>query len=191
MKVRESGMPEPERWRTFFDPERILDALGLTAAVADAVDFGCGYGTFAIPAAARIRGTLHALDLDPAMVQATTDEARRRGLVNVRAVTRDFVADGTGLADASVDYAMLFNLLHADDPVSLLREARRVLRLGGTAGIIHWNPDPATPRGPPMFMRPRPEDCRRWAVEAGFVAVSPPIDLPPWHYGITAQKEKT
>lgn len=189
MKVRESGMPEPERWRTFFDPDRILDALGLTSAVTDAVDFGCGYGTFALPAAARIRGTLHALDLDPAMVQATTDEARRRGLANVRAVARDFVADGAGLADAAVDYAMLFNLLHAEDPVALLREAHRVLRPGGRVGIIHWNHDPATPRGPPMSMRPRPEDCRRWAVEASFVAVSPPIDLPPWHYGLTARKE--
>lgn len=190
MKVRESGMPEPECWRTFFEPERILDALGLTSAVADAVDFGCGYGTFAIPAATRIRGTLHALDLDPAMVQATAGEARRRGLENVRAVARDFVADGTGLADGVVDYAMLFNLLHAVDPVALLREAHRVLRQGGIAGILHWNHDPATPRGPPLSMRPRPEDCRRWAAEAGFAAVSPVLDLPPWHYGISARKEE-
>ena len=190
MKVRESGMPEPERWRTFFEPGHILDALGLTASVSDAVDFGCGYGTFAIPAAARICGTLHALDLDPAMVQATADEARRRGLANVRAVARDFVAEGTGLAGGSVDYAMLFNLLHAEDPVSLLYEAYRVLRPGGTVGIIHWNHDPATPRGPPMSMRPRPDDCLRWAIEAGFAAVSPPIDLQPWHYGLTAQKDE-
>lgn len=189
MKVRESGMPEPERWRTFFDPERILDALGLTSAVADAVDFGCGYGTFAIPAAARIRGTLHALDLDLAMVQTTADEARRRGLANVRAVAQDFVADGTGLADGAVDYAMLFNLLHAEDPVALLREAHRVLRPDGTVAVMHWNHDPQTPRGPPLSMRPRPEDCRRWLAEAGFVEVSPLIDLPPWHYGLTARKE--
>lgn len=182
-------MPEPERWQSFFDPERILDALGLTASVGDVVDFGCGYGTFSIPAAARIRGALHAIDLDPVMVAATAAEARRRSLTNVRAVVRDFVADGTGLADGAVDYAMLFNLLHAEDPVELLREAHRVLRTGGTVAVIHWQPDPATPRGPSMAIRPRPEDCRRWLTEAGFVAVSSPIDLPPWHYGLTARKE--
>jgi SAM-dependent methyltransferase len=189
MKVRESGMPEPERWESFFDPERILDALELLAAGGDVVDFGCGYGTFSIPAAARTRGALHAIDLDPVMVEATAAEARRRGLANLRSVVRDFVADGTGLADGSVDYAMLFNLLHAEDPGALLREAHRVLAPGGRVGVIHWNHDPQTPRGPPMAIRPRPEDCRRWLAEAGFVSVSAPIALPPWHYGLTARKE--
>lgn len=182
-------MPEPEHWQSFFDPERILDALGLTAAVGDVVDFGCGYGTFSIPAAARIRGALHAIDLDPVMVAATAAEARWRGLANVRAVVRDFVAEGTGLDDGAVDYAMLFNLLHAEAPVALLRDAHRVLRTGGTVAVIHWNYDPRTPRGPPMAIRPRPEDCRRWLAEAGFVAASSPIALPPWHYGLTALKE--
>ena len=51
MKVRESGMPPIEMWHTFFDPDRILAAMEVTSAVHDAVDFGCGYGTFAIPAA--------------------------------------------------------------------------------------------------------------------------------------------
>jgi hypothetical protein len=53
MKVRESGMPEAGLWHTFFDAEAILDAMELVSDVRDAVDFGCGYGTFAIPAAKR------------------------------------------------------------------------------------------------------------------------------------------
>ncbi|MFH1970163.1 MAG: class I SAM-dependent methyltransferase [Verrucomicrobiota bacterium] len=73
MKVRESGMPEAGLWHTLFDSESILGAMGLTGAVQDAVDFGCGYGTFAIPAAKRIQGTLHGFAIDPAMI-----EARRR-----------------------------------------------------------------------------------------------------------------
>jgi SAM-dependent methyltransferase len=190
MKVRESEMPEPERWQSFFVPERVLDALGLTGSVGDAVDFGCGYGTFSIPAAFLMRGTLHAIDLDQGMVEATADETQRRGLANLRAVVWDFVAAGTGLADGAVDYAMLFNLLPAEDPLALLREAHRVLAPSGRVGVMHWNYDAQAPRGPPMSIRPRPEDCRRWLAEADFVQVSPAIDLPPWHFGLTARKKK-
>ena len=50
MKTRESGMPEESLWATFFTPEEVLHKLGLPTA-GDVVDFGCGYGTFTIPAA--------------------------------------------------------------------------------------------------------------------------------------------
>ena len=51
MKTRESGMPEEEVWRQFFDAEAVLRALKLTEKCRDVVEFGCGYGTFTIPAA--------------------------------------------------------------------------------------------------------------------------------------------
>lgn len=191
MRVRESGMPPSETWEAFFDPEAILDALGVTAPCGDVVEFGCGYGTFTLPAAARTTGVVHAIDIDEAMTSLVTRRARAAGVRNVRTVVRDFVSDGTGLPDASVDFAMLFNILHHETPLVLLREAFRVLRNGGRLGIIHWNPDPATPRGPPMAMRPSPEDCRRWAEEAGFVATGEILALPPHHYGLVLLKETT
>ncbi len=184
MKTRESGMPEESLWTTFFTPEEVLHKLGLPSS-GDAVDFGCGYGTFTIPAAKITRGTVHALDIDPAMVAITREKADAAGLGNVRTCVRDFVADGAGLPDASVHYVMLFNILHAECPDALLREAFRLLAAGGKLGIIHWNYDPATPRGPAMAIRPRPEQCRDWAESAGFSLLAPGIiDLPPYHYGM-------
>jgi SAM-dependent methyltransferase len=97
-------------------------------------------------------------------------------------MARDFVRDGTGLAAGAADYVMLFNILHAEDPLQLLREARRNVRPAGIVAVMHWNYDPQTPRGPPMAVRPRPDDCRRWAEAAGFT-VGPMVDLPPYHYG--------
>jgi predicted methyltransferase len=84
---------------------------------------------------------------------------------------RNFVQDGTGLASASIDHAMVYNFLHIDEPVPLLREAYQILRPGGSVSIIHWNYDLATPRRPSMHVRPRPEQCRAWAEVAGFVLV--------------------
>jgi SAM-dependent methyltransferase len=185
MKTRESGMPEEEVWSAFFTPEEALVRLGLTRRCRDAVDFGCGYGTFTIPAARIVRGVVYALDIEPEMVATTAAKANAAGLTNVLARQRDFVAEGTGLPDGSVGYAMLFNILHAEEPWVLLREAWRVLSQGGWLGIMHWNYDPATPRGPSMAIRPRPEQCRAWAEEAGFRLHGPAlIDLPPYHYGM-------
>jgi SAM-dependent methyltransferase len=185
MKTRESGMPDEALWAAFFAPEEALARLGLPRDCRDVVDFGCGYGTFTIPAARIVRGIVHALDIEPEMAAATMAKAKAAGLANVQARQRDFVVEGTGLPDASVDYAMLFNILHAEEPLTLLREALRVLSRGGRLGIMHWNYDPTTPRGPSMTIRPQPEKCRAWAEQAGFRLAGPErIDLPPYHYGL-------
>jgi ubiquinone/menaquinone biosynthesis C-methylase UbiE len=153
------------------------------------VDFGCGYGTFTLPAARITSGTVYALDIEPEMVHATEAKARKAGLQNVKTMLRDFVDEGTGLPSKSGDYVMLFNILHAECPEVLLREAFRVLKPGGLLAIMHWNHDPTTPRGPSMAIRPHPEQCCDWAEQAGFRLLSPEIiDLPPYHYGMVLMR---
>jgi len=190
MKTRESGMPAEARWASFFDVPLILATLGVDEGVKSVVEFGCGYGTFTIPTARIVSATVYALDIEPGMIQATQAWAAAEGLTNVRVCLRDFVAQGTGLPDRSVDYVMLFNILHAECPTGLLREAYRVLVPGGKVGIIHWNYDPATPRGPSMDIRPRPGQCVRWAERVGFGLLAPGIiALPPYHYGVVLEKD--
>jgi ubiquinone/menaquinone biosynthesis C-methylase UbiE len=180
-------MPEEALWATFFDPPAILARLRFDDPAADIVEFGCGYGTFTIPAARLTSGMVHALDLDPAMIAIARQKAKAAGLDNIRFVERDFVADGTGLPAGSVGYAMLFNILHAPDPKALLEEAFRVLRQGGKVAAIHWNPT-GTPRGPDPSIRPRPEQCRQWIADAGFEIALGPVPLPPYHYGLAGRK---
>lgn len=191
MKTRESGMPPEEMWSGFFDPSFVLRKLGLNEHCWNVLEFGCGYGTFTIPAARMIQGTLYALDIDAEMLAVTTAKARDARLTNVRLQKRDFVEEGSGLADGSVGYVMLFNILHAEERMEMLREAYRVLSAGGLLAVMHWNHDPTTPRGPSMNIRPRPEDCRSWAEQAGFIALeSQKTDLPPYHYGFVFEKPK-
>lgn len=188
MKIRDSGMPEEAIWSEFFDPVETLHRLGFQHSHDDVLDMGCGYGTFSIAAAQLTKGVVHALDIEEDMIRATVANARGRGLLNIIAVQRDFVIEGTGLPDGSVGYAMLLNILHADLPESLLREAYRALRVGGTVAVTHWIHDERTPRGPPLSIRPRPEQCVGWLQAAGFNSVSSQIDLPPFHYGLFALK---
>ena len=189
MKIRDSGMPERDMWEKFFSPETILRTLDMDANIINAVEFGCGYGTFTIPAARLIAEKLFAFYIEPEMVAITKEEAAKQGVRNIEVILRDFMLDGTGLKSESVDYAMLFNILHLENPVALLLEANRILRKDGKIGIIHWNYDSSTPRGPSMDIRPKPEDCIKWAESAGFGGVIQ-CDLKPYHYGIVLIKRE-
>ena len=189
MKVRDSGMPGEEMWSGFFDPAAVLATFGLVHGVQDMVEFGCGYGTFTLAAAAMATGTVHALDIEPEMVRVVAQKCREAGVHNVRATLRDFVTEGTGLADHSMDAALLFNILHHENPVTLMQEALRVLKPKGILAVIHWNHDPMTPRGPAMEIRPRPEQCIEWGKAAGFLFKEQDMfDLPPYHYGLLFRK---
>ena len=146
-KIRESGMPSEQVWCSFFDIEEVLNRMLINSQVVDAADFACGYGTFTIPAAQRIQGVMYAIDIDPEMIRIVNEKLQKLKLTNVRTINRDLLKDGSGLDDDSADYVMIFNILHLEDPLILLREAFRVLRRGGRVGIIHWLRDPNTPRG--------------------------------------------
>jgi ubiquinone/menaquinone biosynthesis C-methylase UbiE len=185
MKITDSGMPIEELWASFFSPQEILKKLGLTAEMKQVVDLGCGYGTFTIPAARMLPGSIiHAIDIEKEMIETVQNKATEENLKNIVAVQRDFIAKSTELADKSVDYVMLFNILHAENPVEILSEAFRILKKGGKAGIIHWIYDNKTPRGPSLEIRPKPEQCKTWAKKAGFSIIGETISLPPYHYGI-------
>lgn len=183
-------MPPEEIWSSFFDPGWLLDQLQLTSQCGHAVEFGCGYGTFTVEVARRIRGTLYAFDVDEGMLATTWSKCLASHLTNVECLRRDLTTDGTGLPSESIDYVLLFNILHAEERLDLLSEAYRILVVGGKLAVIHWNYDSSTPRGPSLSIRPRPEECRMWAESVGFRATSPnSIPLPPYHYGFVFVKE--
>jgi SAM-dependent methyltransferase len=184
MKLRESGMPEEAYWESLFAVALILDRLGIDASLGDAVELGCGYGTFTIPVARRIAGVLDAFDIEPEMVERTRHRAIESGLTNVCCHQRDVLTDGFGVPEGSRDACLLFNILHAEEPQRLLSEGARVTRAGGFAFVVHWRHDPRTPRGPSMDIRPRPERIAAWAeTTSQLERDSEVIDLPPWHYG--------
>jgi hypothetical protein len=111
----------------------------------------------------------------------------QQGISTIHLFLTDFIANGTGLPNASTDYVMLFNILHHENPGLILNEAYRILKPKARAGIIHWRSDVPTPRGPHLDIRPKPEACKNWAIESGFT-VTKELILAPYHYGIVIQK---
>lgn len=189
MKVRESGMPNEEMWSDFFNPENVLSVFGIDKRIVDIVEFGCGYGTFTLQAAKMVIGTVYALDIDPEMVETVRRKSCEEGVKNIRVLLRDFISEGTGLPGNSMDAALLFNILHHEEPIALMTEAYRVLKPSGGLAVIHWNHDASTPRGPAMEIRPRMEQCIEWGRKAGFLFSNVNrYDLPPYHYGLLFTK---
>src|SRR4051794_22933195 len=103
MKVRDSGMPDQSYWEGLFDIGGVLDALQIDREIDDAAEVGCGYGTFSLPIAQRIRGTLHTFDIEPDMVEITRRRAAAAEVKNLRVAARDIIANGFGLPQQSVD----------------------------------------------------------------------------------------
>jgi ubiquinone/menaquinone biosynthesis C-methylase UbiE len=194
MKARESGMPEEDRWNSFFDADCIIAKMECALRGDEVIaEFGSGYGTFTLPVARRTRGRIHTIEIEPHLVRLLEVKAREAMLSNICTVECDFVERPTGLSDQSMDHVMLYNILHIEEPVALLRESFRILKPGGTASIIHWNHDPSTPRGPSMEIRPTPEDCRAWAEAAGFRFLRFPdlSECCDFHYGLLLQRPFT
>lgn len=191
MKGRESGMPQEAYWASFFDTEAAIETLfGSTTEPGNIVEFGCGYGTFTMAAARRTRAIVTALDIEPEMVATVRDKAEALAIPNVRAELRDFVGHGSGLSTGTQQHAMIFNLLHLEQPVKLLQEAHRVLQAGGELSVMHWRSDIPTPRGPSLTIRPTPEQCRAWMTEAGFHSIES-VDLRtscPFHFCLLAKR---
>ncbi|RIK73679.1 MAG: class I SAM-dependent methyltransferase [Planctomycetota bacterium] len=176
MKIRDSGMPDESYWESLFNVPLILSRLGIER-FHDVAELGCGYGTFSIPIAAAISGTLYTFDVEPGMLARTRE--RGAGLPIV-CEHRDIMQEGFGV---SADAVLLFNVLHCERPVELLRHATNALYIGGEVLVIHWR-YAETPRGPSLDIRPRPEQIIAWAADADLNLIGDVIDLPPWHYGL-------
>lgn len=184
-------MPEEILWASFFDVGLILTELQVVPDIDNLVEIGCGYGTFTIPSAVKINGRLHAFDIEEGMIETVKQELKSRPINNVILEQRDVLTQTTGLADNSVDYVMLFNILHNESPDDFLNETYRILKPEGKLGILHWRSDIETPRGPVLTIRPTPAQILALIDERKFTIYKPPTVILPYHFGLVLSKRKT
>jgi ubiquinone/menaquinone biosynthesis C-methylase UbiE len=112
---------------------KILSRVGIKPG-DNVLDFGCGPGGYALPAAKIVggRGKIYALDINPAAILAVKSLAHNHKLNNVETI----LSDGpTGLPDRSIDVVLLYDVLHHVKTKTVLPELRRVLKPHGILSV--------------------------------------------------------
>ncbi|MFC2010732.1 class I SAM-dependent methyltransferase [Chloroflexota bacterium] len=99
------------------------------------LDYGCGTGSFVIPAAKIVgkRGKVYALDCFPRQLEIVKEKSRKEGLYNIETILSE---SNTGLSDECIDVIWMCDVLHEiKERRAVLEELHRVLRKEGTLAI--------------------------------------------------------
>ncbi len=115
----------------FRKPERTLHEIGLEKGQT-ILDYGCGIGSFAIPASKMVGdgGVVYGLDIHPLAIKTVEKEVEKKRISNIKTILsgRD-----TGLPDESVDIVLLYDVLQMIlEKEELLKELHRVLKSDGS-----------------------------------------------------------
>lgn len=140
-------------------PASVLDQLPLGPAMTIA-DIGCGPGFFTLPLAERLPGGhVHAVDIEPVMLDAARERAAAAGRTNIS--THLATPSAVPLPAGSLDGAfMALTLLFipAAERAGYLARLRTLVRPGGWLAILEWERRQNPGGGPPLDVRVTPEE---------------------------------
>lgn len=126
----------------FSEPQKNITALELKFGDKVA-DLGCGIGIYSLAAAplVGVDGKVFAVDVQKELLERLKNEADRHGFRNVNVIWGDVErVSGSGLSDASVDAAILANVLFLTKSVyTTVSEVKRILKKGGRVMVIDWS----------------------------------------------------
>ena len=100
------------------------------------LDYGCGTGSFTIPAAKMVspEGKVYALDYFPRQLEIVEEKSKKEGLTNIETILSD---SKTGLPDECVDVIWMCDVLHEiRERRAVVEELHRVLRNNGVLAIL-------------------------------------------------------
>ncbi|MBM2824626.1 MAG: ubiE 7 [Dehalococcoidales bacterium] len=99
------------------------------------LDYGCGAGSFTLPAARRVgrEGKVYALDCFHRQLKMVEQKLRKEGLTNVQTILSNLE---TGLPDESIDIIWMCDVFHeVPERQAVMAEMHRVLKKDGVLAI--------------------------------------------------------
>ncbi|MCX7778915.1 MAG: class I SAM-dependent methyltransferase [Patescibacteria group bacterium] len=171
--------------------EEVLKTAGIEEKMKVA-DFGCGAkGYFSLQAAKLVGkdGFVYAFDILKSVLQAVSNLSRLHGFKNIETRWADLeVYQSTKLAEESVDFVIITNLFFQTKKHDIiLKEAHRILRKNGKIFLADWGKT-ASPLGPPVELRVKPEEVKNLALSLGF-ALEKEFAAGPYHFGLVLVKK--
>jgi precorrin-6B methylase 2 len=161
-------------------PQLVIDALGIKPGqtVAD-LGAGSGYYSFRIAPLVGPTGKVFAIDIEPAMLEAIAQRARREHVGNV--VTVRSSAQDPNLPPGSIDLLFMVDVYHElEYPYEMMTKVRAALKPGGRVALIEYRAeDPEVAIKPLHKMSER--QVRREMQAAGFKHLQTVRTLPLQH----------
>lgn len=155
-----AGMLDLPLRRQYLDPGEVLGMYGVTGGMT-VLDVGCGTGLFTVEVARMLGndGQVHAVDVQPSMIERTRARAAGAGVAPMVQLHHGGVYD-LPFGDDTIDLAVLISTLgEVPDKPAALSELRRVLKPGARLGISEEL----------LFVSYQlAGSARRWAEDAGF-----------------------
>lgn len=118
----------------FLSRKNIVKEVGIKVGF-EVLDYGCGPGSYVVPAAELVGGSgkVYALDIHPLAIQMVQDIASKKRLTNVVTIRSDCV---TGLQNNSLDAILLYDVFHdLSNQSAVLEELHRVLKSNGILSV--------------------------------------------------------
>lgn len=173
------------------DPVRLLEHAGIKQGYIVA-ELGCGAaGHFVFPAAHLVGppGKVYAVDILKSVLEAINSRAKLEGVDNVEGVWADLERPGAlKIPEASADLTLLVNdLSQIPARETVVREAARITKVGGTLLVADWKGG-YSPLGPPPGKRVEPEAAKTLLGATGFELTSE-FEAGPYHFGLVFRKK--
>lgn len=131
-----AGLLELPLRRQYLDPGEVLGMYGVNAGM-EVLDAGCGTGIFTVEMARMLgsQGRVHAVDLQPSMIERTRQRVAGAGVGSLVQLHQVGLYD-LPFADDSLDLAVMVSTLgEIPDKPAALSELRRVLKPGARLGV--------------------------------------------------------
>ena len=177
--AKKAGILEDPKRVKILDPYRTLDKLELTVEMV-LVDLGCGTGFFSIPAARRVK-KVFALDIQQEKLDILKNKIKKEKITNIEVILSG--ESSIPLPEKSVDIILMANVFHElEDKLSLLIEAKSVLKMNGRLMIIDWK-KMEMDFGPPLQDRLDEKEVIAACYENGFKLLER-SNIGPYNYSL-------
>ena len=173
----------------FLNPDAVVGEFGIVSGMSIA-DFGCGAGHIGILVAQQVGkdGQVIALDIMEDKLESIKTRAKAAGLENLETKRANLeVVGNTGLGDNTQDMVLLINILFQSNKKSdILKEAKRVLKSGGSVILVDWKKGGGG-FGPPNELRTDTGEMQAIFTAEGFALVRQ-FNAGQFHYGLIFKK---
>ena len=173
----------------FCDPHAVFHQLGIREGMK-VVDLGAGTGAYTKLFANGVGGTgmVYAIDVQKDILQRLKRELDQKGYTNITYIWANIEKpEGTKVADNSVDFVFISNVLFQVESVSaVLTEVYRILKPKGRVAIIDWS-ESFNGMGPSEKQVISKGEMLRHTHEARLASVGT-FEAGSHHYGIFVEK---